>query len=162
MYRHHSVMCHQNNIFSKFWNHIKFQNFVFDFQTLRVRAQWTHFASLDRVWRLWELFGYHFPTSSLTVFHEENNVDIYLAASAFRTSEICSVRVHWSHPARLGWAERLQNKIWTQNQQCINFRVFVFQINFSFLHSFEKVLLEFPESGRFKTHQNDYSPLWFF
>ena len=57
--------------FTFIWKNIKFQNCVFGFQTLhfqRVRAQWTHFASLDRVWRLWELFGYHFPTSSLDVF----------------------------------------------------------------------------------------------
>ena len=96
------------------------------------------------------------------LFMKKINVEFYLDVSVFRTAEIWPIRVHWSHPARLGWTRRLQNKIWIQNQQSLIFRVFVFQINFSFLHSFEKVLLEFPESGRFKTHQNDYSPLWFF
>ena len=102
--------------FTFIWKNIKFQKCVFGFQTLhfqRVWAQWTHFASLRRVWRWREQFGYHFPTFELgRVFMKKINVDFYSAVSVFRTSEIWSTRVHWSHPARLGWTRRLQNKIW--------------------------------------------------
>ena len=57
--------------FTFIWKNIKFRNYVFGFQTLhfqRVRAQWTHFASLCRAWRWREQFGYHFSTSSLDGF----------------------------------------------------------------------------------------------
>ena len=96
----------------------KVQCFTFIWKTLNFKNVFLAFkhcifnvcALSEHILHLWieyggcgSCLGTTFQLRVWTFFHEENNVEIYLAASAFRSSEICSVRVHWSHPARLGW-----------------------------------------------------------